>query len=183
MGVPIELVGAWRRSGLIWKGVRQVDYCDVVWLQTPEWFVDIRLIMEPSTVPADAKVPAFFYKNRCFAGHASFAAPQITWNHEIDSTDTPRTRPDSNPLVWDNGVVLECGSATVDGEEHPFIEEWLRMTADDTPWSASGDEHFARIEIGKWRVEVSDDRPAGKFTATRYDLTETGWSKIGTVIT
>jgi len=183
MGVPIELVGAWRRSGLIWKGVRVVDYCDVVWLQTPEWFVDMRLIMDPAAVPENADAPAFFYRNRCFAGHTTWEAPEITWAHELDSSATRSNRPDSNPLVWEDGVVFECGRSSVDGEEHPFIEEWLRMTDDDVTWSAEGDHTSARIEVGKWAVEISDSRPEGTFKATRYALTDSGWVEYGSVTT
>jgi hypothetical protein len=181
MGVPIELVGAWRRSGLIWKGKRVIDYVDAIWLQTPEWFVDIRIIMDPDAVPEDADVPAFFYRNRCFAGHTTWEAPQITWNHEIDSNPAPRTRPDTNRLVWGDSVVLECGSSEVDGVTYPFIEEWLRTTDDDVTWSAEGDEKTARIEVGRWAVEVTDTRPEGRFTAIRYEKTNAGWTEYGSV--
>ena len=185
MEVPIELVGAWRRSGLIWKGARHIDYCDVIWLQTPEWFVDMRLIIDVSAVPADAKVPKFFSRNSCFAGHTTYEAPQITWNHEIDfnANRRPDARPDSRPIQWEDGVVFEMGTATVDGEEHPFVEEWLRMTDDDVKWSAEGDANSARIEVGKWAVELSDTRPAGGFKAVRYELSAGEWKEYGTIST
>src|ERR1700722_5083193 len=129
MSLPIELVGAWRRSGLILDGVRKVDYCDVIWLQTPTWFVDIRLLIDPTVTPPTEGLPGFFYKEFCFAGVTSWDPPQITWDHKIDSSLQPSV--DSNPLIWEDGVVFECGTATVDGEPVPFIEEWLRMTDDE----------------------------------------------------
>src|SRR3984957_18148564 len=101
MGVPIELVGAWRRSGLIWKGVRKVDYCDVVWLQTPEWFVDIRLLIDKGATPPSEGVPSWCYKEFSFAGIASWDAPRITWDHLIDSSLEPAV--DANPLTWEDG--------------------------------------------------------------------------------
>ncbi|MCW2515676.1 MAG: hypothetical protein JWR11_4718 [Mycobacterium sp.] len=33
MAFPVELVGAWRRV---------VDYCDVLWLPSADWFADVR---------------------------------------------------------------------------------------------------------------------------------------------
>jgi hypothetical protein len=181
MGLPIELVGAWRRSGLIWKGSRVVDYFDVVWLQTPEWFVDIRLPIPDAEIPERSGMPDFFDKSFSFAGHTTYEAPQITWNHEIDSNQSSGL--DSNPLQWENGVVFECGQATVDGETHPFIEEWLRMTDDDVTWKADAEGSRARIEVGGWAVEIHDDRAAGgTFSAKRYDRGSTGWELFGTVL-
>jgi hypothetical protein len=38
MALPVEVLGAWRRVGLVIDGVRRVDYCDVLWLQSADWF-------------------------------------------------------------------------------------------------------------------------------------------------
>lgn len=183
MSLPAELVGAWRRSGLMWKGRRHVDYCDVIWLQTPEWFVDMRLIIDPDAVPPNASVPRFFCRNSCFAGNTTYEAPQITWHHAIDSNAKrrPDARPDSRPISWEDGVVFERGTATVEGQEHPFIEEWLRMTDDDVKWSATRDATSARIEVGRWAVEVADDRPAGQFSAVRYEFVGGKWREYGSI--
>jgi hypothetical protein len=43
MSVDEFLVGAWTRSGLVVDGSRCVDQCQVLWLQTPVWYADIRL--------------------------------------------------------------------------------------------------------------------------------------------
>jgi hypothetical protein len=179
MTVPTAIVGAWRRSGLIWNGARQVDYCDAVWLQTPEWFADIRTLIDRGVVPEKRAVPSFFDKEFSFAGVATWDEPQITWEHLIDSNQ--HSGLDSNPLTWENGVVFETGHATVDGEEGTFIEEWLRMTDDSVKWSAEPGERRARVEVGAWAIEVVDDRPSGGFTATRYDLTPNGWAPFGSV--
>src|SRR5262249_42042417 len=37
------LVGAWTRSRLVVDGSRCVDQCQVLWLQTPSWYADIRV--------------------------------------------------------------------------------------------------------------------------------------------
>src|ERR1700737_130259 len=68
MAVPIELVGAWRRSGLLLDGGRKVDYDERVWLQTPECFVDIRLLIDPKADIPTEGVPDFFYSEFAFAG-------------------------------------------------------------------------------------------------------------------
>lgn len=179
MPLPIELVGAWRRSGLIFNGVRKVDYCDVIWLQTPEWFVDIRLLIDRSATLPTAGLPSFFYKEFSFAGVATWSPPVITWDHQIDSNLEPSV--DSNPLTWEDGVAFERGIATVDGAPAPFIEEWLRMTDDDVKWSVEHGPGWARIEVGRFAVEIKDDRPSGKFVATRYDADGDSWSVFGSV--
>lgn len=179
MAVPIELVGAWRRSGLLLDGVRKVDYADVVWLQTPEWFVDIRLLIDPKADIPTEGVPEFFYTEFAFAGVTKWDPPKITWEHLIDSSLEPAV--DSNPVTWEDGVVCECGKASVDGREATFVEEWLRMTGDDVVWSASPGDKEARIEVGRFAVEIKDDRPSGGFVATRYHKQGDEWVKFGSV--
>jgi hypothetical protein len=179
MTLPIELVGAWRRSGLLLDGVRTVDYCDVVWLQTPEWFVDIRLLIDPKAeVPTDG-IPEFFYKEFAFAGVTTWESPIITWSHMIDSSLDPAV--DSNPITWADGVVLENGSAPVGNRMVPFTEEWLRMTDDRVSWKADPGEKRARIEVGRFAVEIEDRRPQDNFRAVRYHQQSGEWVQFGEV--
>lgn len=177
--VPKELVGAWRRSGLLLDGVRVVDYCDVIWLQTPEWFVDIRLLIDAAAAVPTEGVPNFFYKEFAFAGTTAWEAPRITWSHLIDSNLEPAI--DSNPISWADGVVLEHGSAPVAGQMTPFTEEWLRMTDDDVSFRAENDEGWARIEVGRFAVEIADERPTGPFRAVRYTHDGDRWTEFGRV--
>jgi hypothetical protein len=180
MTVPSELVGAFRRSGLILDGKRMVDYADVIWLQTPEWFVDMRLLIERDSPPTAADVPAWFYQEKAFAGIATWDAPKITWQRLIDSHG--RTTPDSSPLVWDDGVIIELGVTDLHGKETPFAEEWLRMTKDDVGCSVEHGEGHARIEVGRFAVEIADHRAAGgRFTATRFERRDSRWIEIGSV--
>jgi hypothetical protein len=179
MAVPVELVGAWRRSGLIVDGVRKVDHCDVIWLQTPEWFVDIRLLIDRGSDPPASGIPSWFYQEFSFAGVASWDSPRITWDHLIDSSLEPAV--DSNPLTWEDGVVLERGRAEFDGVEVPFIEEWLRMTDDDVTWRVETGDKRARIEMGRFAVEIVDARPSGRFTSTRYHQIDGVWVDFGSV--
>jgi hypothetical protein len=180
MAVPEHIVGAWRRSGLILDSVRQVDHADVIWLQTPEWFADIRLRINPDSVVPTAGVPEWFYEEFAFAGTSTWADPVITWDHVLDTRPDPA--PDANPLTWEDGVAFERGTTEVDGVPTPFIEEWLRMTDDDVTWSVDKGEGSARIEVGRFAVEVKDLRPeGGSFTATRYHLEDGDWVKFGEV--
>jgi hypothetical protein len=179
MAVPQQIVGAWRRSGLILNGARKVDYCDVIWLQTPEWYVDIRLLIDPTAVLPTEGVPGFFYKEFAFAGISKFENSYMTWDHLIDSSLTPSV--DSNPITWEDGVAFETGKVPMPDGEATFIEEWLRMTGDDVKWSAETSERSARIEVGRFAVEISDERPTGQFKASRFHLTESGWELFGSV--
>ena len=179
MTLPKELVGAWRRSGLLLDGVRVVDYCDVIWLQTPEWFVDIRVLIDPEIIVPTKGVPDFFYREFAFAGTTTWDAPKITWLHLIDSNLEPAT--DSNPIVWADGVVLENGSAPVDDRMAPFTEEWLRMTGDDVACHAETADRRARIEVGRFAVEIEDNRPDGAFRAVRYTRDGGSWTEFARV--
>jgi len=179
MTLPIELVGAWRRSGLLLDGVRVVDYCDVIWLQTPEWFADIRLLIDPTAdLPTDG-VPEFCYQEFAFAGVTTWEPPTITWSHLMDTSLEPAV--DSNPVVWADGVVLENGFAPVGDRMVPFTEEWLRMTGDDVVWHAEPGEKRTRIEVGRFAVEIDDERPEGGFRAVRYHLSDGEWLEFGSV--
>jgi hypothetical protein len=182
MSVPLELIGAWRRSGLLLDGVRQVDYCDVIWLQTPDWYADIRLrINSKGDVPTEG-VPPWFSKEFSFAGIATWSDPVITWDHALDFYLEPAI--DSNPLSWGDGVACENGKTMLNGVEVPFTEEWLRMTDDDVQYSAViRDEQHVRIEVGRFAIEITDERPSGRFSATRYQRATPGgdWTEFGRV--
>jgi hypothetical protein len=179
--VPSELVGAWRRSGLLVAGRRIVDYCDVLWLQTDDWYADIRLRIARAPIVAPDGVPAWLYQELSFAGTASWAAPVITWDHLIDSRPDPEI--DRNPLSWEDGVVVERGTTRLDRAEVAYTEEWLRMTDDDVTRAVRHGEGFARVEVGRFAIEIRDERPSGRFTSTRYQRPHGGddWAEVGTV--
>jgi len=85
-------------------------------------------------------------------------------------------------LTFEDGVAFERGTAEVDGEKAPFIEEWLRMTDDTVKWSADHGPGWARIEVGRFAVELRDERGSGgAFVATRYHWDGTDWAVFGSV--
>ena len=92
MGVPRELIGAWRRSGLIIDGLRQVDHCDVLWLQGAEWYVDIRLRISRPELLSGGDVAVRFARERAFAGTASWREPMLTWELTHPTEQKQQTR-------------------------------------------------------------------------------------------
>jgi hypothetical protein len=177
--VPRELVGAWRRSGLIIDGSRQVDYCDVLWLQSADWYADIRLALPvPGPVPTDG-VPGHFAKERAFAGITTWTPPVITWEHVFDVRENPPL--DSKALRWHHGVVVERGTQLWNGRDVPWEEEWLRMSDDDVEPVVTLDDRCVHIAVGDWVIETKDERPKKPFRCTRYDRIHSGWREVGTV--
>jgi hypothetical protein len=176
------LVGAWRRSGLLLDGARAVDHCDVIWLQTPEWFVDIRLRIDPKLAPPTEGLGARFAKEVAFAGIGVWDAPLMTWQHRFDTrAELPA---DANSLNAEDGVMVERGTIADGGRDVRFVEEWLRMTEDDPPWSVADVAGFAdgvRVEVGRWAVEFAELQPGGPSRATRYDRVGGGWLLVGSV--
>jgi hypothetical protein len=179
MTVSAELVGAWRRSGLIIDGRRHVDYCDVLWIQTPELFADIRLPIDPNSTRPTRGVPGRFAAEMAFAGTGSWEDPIMTWSHELDSA--LETAVDANPLSAEDGVMVERGQLTEDGRQVPFIEEWLRLTGQNPEWEVASDPSRIRVQVGRWAIEVADLRPGGSFTARRYERGPSGWTETGSM--
>jgi len=178
--VAPELVGAWRRVGLTLGGRRLVDCCDVVWLQTPSWFADLRLRLAPAPVAPVADAPAWFYAEAAFGGVASWAAPRMTWRHELDLDGS--VPPGSNDLCFEGGVLVEQGDTDVDGRPTPFREEWLRMTAENPACSARREGSALRVEVGRWAIELLDERPSGSFSAVRLESAGEVWRETGRLI-
>lgn len=177
MTVPPALVGAWRRSGLLLDGVRQLEHCDVLWLQAPEWFTDVRLRLDPTVAAPAAGAAAVFATEWAFAGTASYTPPVLTWTHLLDSRPEPGQ--DASPVGWEGGVLVERGTVRVDGREVAFVEEWLRLS-DEEPTVETSDRQV-RLSVGRWAVDVRDGRPAGVFLATRLELRDGDWTEVGTV--
>jgi hypothetical protein len=178
--VPESFVGAWRRSGLLLNGRRVVDYSDVIWLQTPEWFADMRVLIDPGTAGPRSGVPGFFYDEFAFSGTSSWDGRVFAWHHHIDRSSPPPS--DANPVSFEDGVAVERGTAEADGVPVTFAEEWLRMTADGVEWSEEHSDGWARVEVGGFAVELRDDRRGGgPFTATRYARDGGRWVRVASI--
>ncbi|MEV6113102.1 hypothetical protein AB0L59_11420 [Streptomyces sp. NPDC052109] len=179
MTVPRKLIGAWRRTGLIIDGLRQVDYCDVLWLQSADWFADIRLPLDPVRPAPSDGVAGYFAKEGSFAGLAHWSSPMMTWEHLIDVRKNPQ--PDSNHVHWQNGGIIERGTKLWNAREVPWAEEWIRLTDDSVEPVVEADDRHVHIVVGDWAIKIEDERPHGNFLSVRHDRIDGEWREVGSV--
>jgi hypothetical protein len=177
MSLPVEFFGAWRRVGLIIDDVRRVDYCDVLWLQSPDWFADIRTHIQPGVEPAADDPHAAFSGELSFAGKTEFTAPKLHWIHTLDSRgDAP---PDQNPVSWQDELLIESGSFEWQGRVVPFVEEWGQLGR--AGLSGVGRDGYVRIESAGLAIEVST--AADGFSAVKYQDRDGTWVETARVAT
>jgi hypothetical protein len=178
MSVPAELTGAWRRAGLIVDGVRSIDACEVLWLQSPDWYADIRLPRNDVVVDPAAPAAAFAAA-WAFGGTADWDPPVMTWHHRFDLRRDGA--PDANPLVRERGLMVERGAIDWAGRQVPFEEEWSRLS-DDRP-ETTVDIGVGRmvISVDRWRISIADGRPHHPFTAVRQDYRAGRWQTTGSI--
>lgn len=181
MSVPEQLVGAWRRTGLFIDGIRRVDFCDVLWLQTSTWFVDIRhrlggdvLNLEPAGVPAKRMA-----RRVAMAGVAEWAEPVMTWHATFGSRAEAAS--ESYRLSWRDNVVVEEGSISHNNETFAFAEEWLRMSAASDEPAIRVREQYLFIAIGRWSIEVRVQPGGDRLVAVRRDRIGDRWVEIASV--
>jgi hypothetical protein len=177
MSLPGEFFGAWRRVGLVVDEVRRVDYCDVLWLQSPDWFADIRTHIQPGAGPAADDPHAAFSGELSFAGTTEFTAPKLHWIHTLDSRG--EAPPDQNPVTWQDKMLVESGSFAWLGREVPFVEEWGYL-GDDGLHGVGRDGHV-RVEAAGFAIEVSSG--PNVFSAVKYQSRSGDWIEIGRVDT
>ena len=176
MTVGYGLTGSWRRDGLVVDGRRVADPSDVLWLQTPDWYADIRLPRSEGQA-TDNGPAALFARPWAFAGIASWDPPVMTWEHRFDSRLGAAV--DSNPLVKAGDLLVEEGWVAHDGRRVPFAEEWRKISTRDHRVSALPRLQGVQITIGPWRITIDDHRPAGDFLAVREGFDPAGWSEVG----
>lgn len=176
MTVGRELTGTWRRAGLVVDGRRVADPCDVLWLQTTEWYADIRLPRRAG-VETDKGPTALFARPWAFAGTASWDPPTMTWDHQFDSR--LEVMVDANPLVQVGDLLVEEGWVAYEGRRVPFIEEWHRVRTGDRQVSAALRRQGVQITVGPSRITIDDPRPVGDFLAVREERGPAGWSEVG----
>jgi hypothetical protein len=178
MSVPAELTGAWQRAGLIVDGVRCVDACDVIWLQSPDWYADIRL-PRPDREVSSTGPAAAFAAAWAFGGTADWDPPVMTWHHSFDSR--AGVTPDANPLVWEEGLLVERGTFQWAGQGLRFEEEWRRLSPAGAGTTADIGEERIVVRVDRWRITIDDRRPDHPFTAVRQEERDGRWLTIGFV--
>ncbi len=177
MAVPEEFVGAWRRVGLLIDGVRRVDYCDVLWLQTADWFVDIRTLIVPGLAPEAGDVQAHFTQELSFAGTTDFNGAKLRWRHLLDSRE--EAPPDENLVVWQDKLLVESGHFPWQGREVPFVEEWGFLGREGV--TGVGEDGHVRVEAAGFANEAQRTGP--DFKAVKYLYSGGGWTQVGQVST
>lgn len=177
MTLPVEFVGAWRRVGLVIDGVRRVDYCDVLWLQSADWFADIRTHIQPRVGPSADDPHAPFATEFSFAGTTEFADPMLHWIHTRDSRG--EAPPDENPVAWEDELLVESGSFEWEGRLVPFVEEWGHLGSDGV--CGVGRDGYVRVEAAGFAIEVG--AAAGRFSAVKYREQTGSWIEAGRVDT
>ncbi|MCV7229406.1 hypothetical protein [Mycolicibacterium komossense] len=177
MSLPDEFLGAWRRVGLIIDGVRRVDYSDVLWLQSSDWFADIRTHIQPGTGPSADDPHIEFAGELSFAGTTDLLDGELRWNHALDSRghDAP---PDQSPVWWQDKLLVESATFQWQGRVVPFVEEWGYLGRDGL--HGVGRDGYIRVEAAGLAVEVSAG--AGEFSAVKYQSRSGVWVETGRVI-
>ena len=125
--VPDWATGAWRRT-LFESPEREDRSTDVLYLQTPVLFADIRIPVEPNKA------------REGFAGHATLSGQICRWNRPIDVTPKPGGAIDIGVMYRNGARMLECGV------ERNYLEEWKLV--------GNIDRHFAAT---RGEVDVDTD--------------------------
>ncbi|MEX0809192.1 MAG: hypothetical protein WD044_10740 [Dongiaceae bacterium] len=117
LSIPAWAVGAWRRELLEWDDGED-RRTEVLWLQTPILFADIRNPVDDSKMPEG------------FAGHLSVTGQTCRWNRPID------VKPKGGD--GDIGVVSTRGTRMIElGVHRNYLEEWRRIDEGKTHFAAS----------------------------------------------
>jgi hypothetical protein len=177
--IDSSLVGAWTRDRLVVDGVRCIDRCRVLWLQTADYYADIRLPGPIQTI-CDGGPEIVFARPAAFAGTASWDRPIMTWHHQLDSWHDEIS--ESSPLHFEGDLLVESGQLRWAGLRIPFREEWRRISSRQDETAAAVDVTRIEITVGRWRIEIEDDRPTGAFRASRHDFAEGSWRLAGTIL-
>jgi hypothetical protein len=186
--VPGHLVGAWRRVGLEVDGVEVDETLDVLWLQGPEWYADIRLPLADadhgpgigtgvgsSGVPAPGSAP--LSAPMAFAGPAAWSDPMMGWMHTFDSAGRP-TGVDAGQLSFDDDVLIETGQWSEGDRVVTYVERWARI--DDTAATVEHRTAGITVSAGLRRIVIDDHRPDGTFTSIRLSGDgDGGWTEMG----
>ena len=153
--VPRWVQGAWRREGSARGQASLVERCDVLWLQTPTYFADLRVPNQPVEDVLDELDEA-----QAFSGVGVFRSHVFTWIHDIDTRRRPDDRPDVATLEADSTLLFERGEG--------YLERWRR------------EEVRTDFAVADWNVSPSPERrasaPSGRIVVVGH-LAIGVWSK------
>lgn len=119
-----QLCGAWTRSLLIDGDGRRDETTDVIWLQGPRLYVDLR---QPAGAPdlrhiarlrdLDGPALAWMAAQEGFAGRLCTVDDAYEWRRDVD-LQPPAALPDAGRLRFDSGTLVEHG------RDRPYVEHW-----------------------------------------------------------
>ncbi len=123
--VPENLIGAWRRESVAIEGGQPFEDSQVIWLQAPTYFVDLRLAL-----PGEGAAP------EAFGGVVDWAAPHLRFHHDVDLNG--HAAEDVGALSWDGEVLVERGVAVFGEDSIEFEERWIRQAGGNGTFAVLG---------------------------------------------
>lgn len=117
---PDAFAGLWRRRSLTIGDGEPTEPAAVHWIQWGDRFLDLRAPLAGEPVPP-------LCGPGLFGGITTWAEPVLTWHHEFDSD--PGSGADAGAVSWEDGHLVERGTATISGVPTPYVEVWERITS------------------------------------------------------
>jgi hypothetical protein len=153
--LPDLFVGVWVRESIALDGGPAAEAEDVVWLQGPETFADVRLARA-----AGAPVTEAFGGTTGWDGKALHWAHELDWHGGFAQTDLGR-------IEWVDDVMVERGTMAVagsDGERYEVAyEEIWRREHTDGPVLALGAATAAgtalHVAVDDWAITLAGGPP------------------------
>lgn len=161
--------GAWRRVGLEVDGAEvALEHVTVVWLQSKEWFVDVRLPGDDAGAPLSGPM--------AFAGTAQWDHPWMTWSHLVDLPARSGPAADRGRLQFLDGLLVEDGSWEADGRSIVYRERWSRVGDGECSARVERDSTMTRVRIaaGGWVADISGASTRSSSMATLSTVDPSG---------
>jgi hypothetical protein len=155
--LPGLFVGVWVRESISLDDGRASGEEEVVWLQGPETFADVRLL--PDAGPCGQVTEAF-------GGTTHWNGSALHWEHELDwhggFADT-----DLGRIEWVDDVMVERGTLAVTGadgdrREVTYEEIWRREELGDAAevLAATSPGHRGlHVAVGDWTITLAARGP------------------------
>jgi len=172
--------GVWWRSTLSIAGAEPREPCDVLWLQGPSYFADLRTPRPGCATDGGAFVAAF-------SGKVAWRDPEIVFRRDLD-LDT-RAGEDRAELHLRGGELREVGIFHhPEGRQIPYEEIWCRgreggsdfcvlegRLSRDPPERPS----MRWVEAGAVAIGIVDERPyGGGFGAAHFVRNAGEWRRV-----
>jgi len=114
-----SFVGVWQRESLSVENGAAYEDSNVLWVHAGDYFADLRW---PKTGANQVQISAF-------AGRATWNAPRMHFDHEVDLTK--EFAQDVGNLCFSEGKLIEKGQVMVEDKAIRFEETWVRLTTPD----------------------------------------------------